>query len=185
MVGQNFISGFNRAGLFTPPMTESRIERAPTAELNVKDFDTPVVSETHKEMDMKMFQMMFHAVRMANESAPITINNIAASKAETAHTVSGSEGAGNIERGRPTMEIVADMFNTFFSSGFNRVCFFGACGMGLYIYWSYLDHKWHMAEVQRRIDSNIVLRTTQWLFDTPALKREVPASSLRLLPSFW
>jgi len=154
-------------------------------DLNVKEADAPVVTETHKELDIKMFQMMYHAVRMAHETAPITINNIAASKAETAHTVTVSDGVEHVERGRPTMEIVAEMFNTFFSSGFNRVCFFGACGMGLYIYWSYLDHKWHMAEVQRRIDSNIVLRTTQWLFDTPALKREVPVPSMKLFPSFW
>lgn len=171
--------------MFTPPLNEQRLEKVNSSDLNPKAVENPVVSESQKEMDMKMFQMMYHAVRIANESAPITINNIAASKAETAHTVTTTESSSNVGKGRPTMEVVADMFNTFFSSGFNRVCFFGACGMGLYIYWSYLDHKWHMAEVQRRIDSNIVLRTTQWLFDTPVLKREAPVTSPRLFPSFW
>ncbi len=177
------LSPFPRGSLFAPHIGEHRLEKTSAPDFGIKEHESTTNSNIQKDMDMNMFQMIFTAVRMANESNPITINNISAAKAEASH--SGSSNDNNLSMQRPTMEIISDMFKMFFSSGFNRVCFFGACGMGIYIYWSYLDHKWHMAEVQRRIDSNIVLRATQWLFDSPVVKREVPSSSFRFLPSFW
>lgn len=163
-----------------------RLDPALYSEARDREIETQTAaSESQREHDMKMFGMMVAAMRVANEAQPITINNIAASKSESAQHMESS-GAG-AQSARPSLEVMAEMFNTFFSSGFNRVCFFGACGMGLYIYWSYLDHKWHMAEVQRRIDSNIVLRMSQWLFDSPMMTRPnvAPQPTFRLFPSLW
>jgi hypothetical protein len=127
-------------------------------------------SEGVQPADLRMLQMLVTAIKFAQEPTPITINNIHATKSEHTHTSGSTELAARA--GRPMVEVFGEMFNTFFSSGFNRVCFFGMCGMGMYVYWSYLDHKWHMAEVQRRIDSNFLLRMTQWLFsDAPVQPR--------------
>lgn len=123
-----------------------------------------------QQTDMRMIQMLVTAIKFAQEPAPITINNIHSSQSEYTNTAPSQDLS--LSRSRPFIEVFGEMFNTFFSSGFNRVCFFGMCGMGMYVYWSYLDHKWHMAEVQRRIDSNFLLRMTQWLFsDTPVPAR--------------
>lgn len=176
---------FNRPlSPFIQQLAEQRLDTPSIPEQTARESDASSMSGA--QYDMKMFQMMVAAMRMANEATPITINNIAASKAEADQSMIARESSALAHSSRPSLEILSEMFHMFFSSGFNRICFFGACGMGMYIYWSYLDHKWHMAEVQRRIDSNIVLRMTQWLFDSPALKRDIPASSsLRMFPSLW
>jgi hypothetical protein len=166
-------------------IVEQRAESPPANEIYAREPEPSVISDAQRDYDMKMFQMMVTAMRLANEAPPITINNISASKAAAEQTVVSHEKSSSVPPSRPSLEILSEMFHTFFSSGFNRVCFFGAFGMGMYIYWSYLDHKWHMAEVQRRIDSNIVLRMTQWLFDSPAMKREVAPTSFRIFPSLW
>lgn len=166
------------------PILEHRLDRSVCTQVDAREIPSSQATCDDAEREMRIFKMMASYIRAIHETGPITINNISASKAETQHTVQSTESSAAEASGRPTMEIVGDMFNLFFSSGFNRVCFFGACGVGLYIYWSYLDHKWHMEEVQRRIDSNIVLRTTQWLFDTQPMQREVHPS-FKLMPSLF
>lgn len=155
------------------------------ADSRLRDTDHPAVSESQREHDVRMIQLLVAAIKYSQESNPITINNISSSRAD-AETKMDSLGARpSSVPSRPSLEIISEMFHSFFSSGFNRVCFFGACGMGMYIFWSYLDHKWHMAEIQRRIDSNLVLRTTQWLFDGPT-RAPASASTGRWIPaSFW
>jgi len=54
----------------------------------------------------------------------------------------------------------------FFKSPFNRLCFFGTVGFGLYIYNQKLVHTWRMTEMQRRIDTNLFLRMAQWMNGT-------------------
>jgi len=131
------------------------------------DSITPVSAEQMHQHDVRMIQLLVAAMKYSQEPTPITINNISNSQSDSAAKVD-SQPLSNLNTRRPTIEVVGEMFDTFFSSTFNRVCFFGMCGMGMYVYWSYLDHKWHMAEVQRRIDSNFLLRMTQWMFaDTP------------------
>lgn len=153
-----------KTGAERPPNNE--IVETPTAEIETV---TPV-SEGIQNADMRMIQMLVTAIKFAQEPTPITINNIHSSQAEYNQTSNTTDLESR--QARPFIEVFGDMFNTFFSSGFNRVCFFGMCGMGMYVYWSYLDHKWHMAEVQRRIDSNFLLRMTQWLFsDAPVHPR--------------
>jgi len=51
----------------------------------------------------------------------------------------------------------------FFKSPFNRFCFFGTVGFGLYVYNQKLTHTWRMTEMQRRIDTNLFLRLAQWM----------------------
>lgn len=51
----------------------------------------------------------------------------------------------------------------FFKSPFNRFCFFGTIGFGLYVYNQKLTHTWRMTEMQRRIDTNMFLRLAQWM----------------------
>lgn len=51
----------------------------------------------------------------------------------------------------------------FFKSPFNRFCFFGTIGFGLYVYNQKLTHTWRMTEMQRRIDTNMFLRMAQWM----------------------
>lgn len=140
-------------------------------ETSLKEIETvSPISEGAQQSDFRLIQMLVTAIKIAQEPTPITINNIHASRSEHAHTSGSTEISSRSSR--PMAEVIGEMFNTFFSSGFNRVCFFGMCGMGMYVYWSYLDHKWHMAEVQRRIDSNFLLRMTQWLFaDAPVPPR--------------
>ena len=148
-----------------------------------RETDSGMVSEAQKEYDMKLMQMFIAAVKYTQEPAPITINNISASQSEATQKMEAA--AQRQTPSRPSMEVISEMFHTFFASGFNRVCFFGVCGMGMYIYWSYLDHKWHRAEVQRRIDSNIVLKMSQWMFnDNPILPRTAPAPA-KWFPSFY
>jgi hypothetical protein len=141
--------------------------------------------------EMRLAHTIAMALKMAQDPIPITINNIAASQSE-AHQKSAMMQAGPSEPARrPSMEIIGDMFNTFFSSNLNRICFAGMCGVGVYIYWSYLDHKWRMDEVQRRIDSNFLLRINQWLFNDSQLMngpRVAPTamqSTTKLLPFIW
>ncbi len=52
----------------------------------------------------------------------------------------------------------------FLESPVNRVAVFGLSGVGVYLVWTYLEHKWHMEEVQKKIDANILLRASQWAF---------------------
>ena len=157
-------------------LREHQVDKSVCIQTDEKEVPGVQAADDMAERDMRTFQMMASFYRAMHEMGPITINNITAAKSETQHTVIESGVESKVPTSRPTMEIIGDMFNLFFSSGFNRVCFFGACGVGLYIYWSYLDHKWHMEEVQRRIDSNIVLRATQWLFESQPMKREVHSS---------
>ena len=153
-----------KPGAEDPPTT--LVAETPSSEVETV---TPV-SEGIQHTDMRMIQMLVAAIKFAQEPTPITINNIHSSQTEYTNTMASREL--ETRQTRPFIEVFGDMFNTFFSSGFNRVCFFGMCGMGMYVYWSYLDHKWHMAEVQRRIDSNFLLRMTQWLFsDAPVVPR--------------
>jgi hypothetical protein len=160
--------------------SESAIDPVPYTEVKPRDTEAPTISDSHVEY-MKLLPLFVAAVKYANQdSKPITINNISTAQSEA---VSQESVAGSMDvlSRRTTLEILSEMFQSFFSSGFNRVCFFGACGMGMYIYWSYLDHKWHMAEVQRRIDSNIMLKMSDWLFsDKPILPRTKAPSSSRL-----
>ena len=134
-----------------------------------------LAAEEQSMHEMRFLQMLVTAVKLAQEpTAPITINNISASHSES---VSKTEGSGVAQiQSRSSLELISGMYHAFFSSRFNRVCFFGMCGMGMYVYWSYLDHKWHMIEVQRRIDSNLVLKMSQWLFsnDHPQPSRWLP-----------
>jgi len=134
-------------------------------------------SEEKSAQEIRFVQMLVAAVKYAQEPAPITINNISSSQAEAASKTEAT-GSGQISS-RSSLELISEMYHSFFSSRFNRVCFFGMCGMSMYVYWSYLDHKWHMAEVQRRIDSNLVLKMSQWLFSA-----DQPQPT-RFLPSLW
>lgn len=147
-------------------------------------------------IDLRLAHTIAYVMRMAQDPAPITINNISASQAHNENDTQNnhltiSERAAVQSARRPSLEIIAEMFTTFFSSKFNRFCFFSVCGVGVYIYWSYLDHKWHMEQVQRRIDSNFLLRTSQWLFNDSQLLNQPRPQSIsmpnpsRLLPSFW
>jgi len=51
----------------------------------------------------------------------------------------------------------------FFSSPVNRFFFFGTVGYGMYVYHQRVGHTWRMNEIQRRIDSNVFLRMSQWI----------------------
>jgi hypothetical protein len=59
----------------------------------------------------------------------------------------------------------------FFASGFNRTCFFGATGVGLYLVYGFLQHRWQLEQMQKKIDANFVLKASQWLFDEKAPSR--------------
>ncbi len=111
-------------------------------------------------------------VLRGNEPQPITINNI--STAQTQSLIKGPDVDNKLPR-RSAFEVIADTINTFFSNGFNRVCFCLVSGIGTYVVWSFYQHKWRMAELQKRIDANFLLRGTQWLFDGESR----PASSGR------
>ena len=160
------------------------MEPASYADVKLREAENSPISDGHRDYDMRMIQLLVAAIKYSQESNPITINNISSSQADAASKIDSLAAQSNVAPSRPSLEIISEMFHTFFSSGFNRVCFFGACGMGMYIFWSYLDHKWHMAEIQRRIDSNLVLRTTQWLFDAPVRAPVSPVAS-KWIPSFW
>jgi hypothetical protein len=149
------------------------------------DHVNPMSTEQMHQHDVRMIQLLVAAMKYSQEPTPITINNISNSQSDAAAKVDSLPIVSSNHR-RPSIEIIGEMFNTFFSSTFNRVCFFGVCGMGMYVYWSYLDHKWHMAEVQRRIDSNFLLRMTQWLFsETPAPQPTASSRGLGLfIPGF-
>ncbi len=144
--------------------------------------------------DLRLAHTLALVLKMTQEPTPITINNISASQSEaTQQQLSMTEKSTPEAPRRPSLEIIGEMFNAFFSSNFNRFCFFGMCGVGAYMYWSYLDHKWHMEQVQRRIDSNFLLRTSQWLFNdsqllnaprAPSVSSSLPSPS-KLLPSLW
>mmetsp|Transcript_54919 Transcript_54919/g.141429 ORF Transcript_54919/g.141429 Transcript_54919/m.141429 type:complete len:194 (+) Transcript_54919:88-669(+) len=47
------------------------------------------------------------------------------------------------------------------ASPVNRLCLFSAVALGLYILQGQLQHKWRMAEMQRRLDANLFVRVTQ------------------------
>jgi hypothetical protein len=137
-----------------------------------------ITAEQMHQHDVRMIQLLVAAMKYSQEPTPITINNISNSQSDSAAKMEGQPMAGYNQR-RQSIEVIGEMFNTFFSSTFNRVCFFGVCGMGMYVYWSYLDHKWHLAEVQRRIDSNFLLRMTQWLFsETPVPPQQTASRGL-------
>jgi len=58
----------------------------------------------------------------------------------------------------------SDSLLKFLESPVNRVAVFGLSGVGVYFVWTYFEHKWHMEEVQKKIDANILLRASQWAF---------------------
>lgn len=57
----------------------------------------------------------------------------------------------------------SEFLSKFFGSSFNRFCLFTSCGIGLCIVYGHYQHKWRMAEMQKRIDANFFLRMTQVL----------------------
>lgn len=156
----------------------SELSLAP--ELKLKGINSSE-SDAQLSQDVRLFQILAAAIKFGQEPVPITINNISSSQAEAAQKMEAARV--DVVQSRPSLEVISEMFHTFFSSGFNKVCFFGMCGMGMYVYWSYLDHKWHMAEVQRRIDSNLVLKMSQWMFSDKAMFPQANASAAG--PSRW
>jgi len=64
-----------------------------------------------------------------------------------------------------SVEVVAETVKVFFASPFNRVCFFAASGVTLYLTWGYMHHKWEMEALQKKIDANFLMRASQWIFD--------------------
>lgn len=89
----------------------------------------------------------------------IIINNVSASQSR------GEDSKRLKQDDRSSLVVWAEFGKTFFQSGFNRVCFFGTAGMGLYLAYGYLSHKWEMEAMQKRIDANLLLRASQWMFD--------------------
>jgi hypothetical protein len=87
----------------------------------------------------------------------IIINNVATS--------------GNSEspkKGKKSRNSWLENFRLFMESPVNRFAVIGFSGVGIWLVWSYLEHKWHMEAVQKKIDANILLRASQWAFnDTP------------------
>lgn len=188
----------SRTFSFSPEMANilarqcTNLSPAPTGDSQFeRERYSPMVDQDgHAEL--RLAHTIAMALRMSQDPVPITINNISAAQAEVANQtqLAMMERAAAGPARRPSLEIMADMFNTFFSSNFNRFCFFSVCGVGVYMYWSYLDHKWHMEQVQRRIDSNFLLRTSQWLFNdsqllnAPKMPQNLPSPN-RLFPSLW
>lgn len=56
-----------------------------------------------------------------------------------------------------------ELLSTFLASPVNRVGLLTVVGLGLYIYQGHLNHKWRMAEMQRRIDANPFLRLSKMI----------------------
>mmetsp|Transcript_78812 Transcript_78812/g.219085 ORF Transcript_78812/g.219085 Transcript_78812/m.219085 type:complete len:195 (-) Transcript_78812:113-697(-) len=86
----------------------------------------------------------------------LIINNHAEAKADQ-QTTSGPD------QPQSEFEGVTEAVTSFFQSPMNRLCLFSVVGLGLYMLQGHLQHKWRMAEVQRRIDANLFLRFTQIL----------------------
>lgn len=63
--------------------------------------------------------------------------------------------------GNALSQLIDDV-RRFFRSPFNRFCFYGTCGLGFYLWHQRLQHGWRMAEMQRRIDANFLLKISQW-----------------------
>eukprot|EP00928_Gymnodinium_smaydae_P056515 TRINITY_DN39887_c0_g1_i1.p1 TRINITY_DN39887_c0_g1~~TRINITY_DN39887_c0_g1_i1.p1 ORF type:complete len:198 (+),score=41.60 TRINITY_DN39887_c0_g1_i1:154-747(+) len=97
----------------------------------------------------------------------LIINNHAESNADqhvaAPPPVVPADHARDTEESRDLVEAVT----RFFSSRVNRLGLFTVIGLGLYMLQGHLQHRWRMAEYQRRIDANIFLRFSQMIGPPP------------------
>ncbi len=101
----------------------------------------------------------------------IIINNVAASSVPK-------------ENRKKSSSSVLEHFREFMQSPLNRVAVFGLTGAGVWLLWGYLEHKWHMEAVQKKIDANLLLRASQWAFNPAADVAKTAASDKKLFNLF-
>mmetsp|Transcript_23024 Transcript_23024/g.52746 ORF Transcript_23024/g.52746 Transcript_23024/m.52746 type:complete len:164 (-) Transcript_23024:34-525(-) len=108
-------------------------------------------------------QEILQELKRLNITNNITINNHSEANT-TQKTLNMSTPA------EPAPVEVQHKDTSFFASPTTRISVFSAIGLALYMLQGHLQHKWRMAEMQRRIDANLFLRLTQILGSAPAPK---------------
>ncbi|PHJ25399.1 microneme associated [Cystoisospora suis] len=73
-----------------------------------------------------------------------------------------------------------DWVSRFFSSRLNQLIALCSVGLGCYMLLEHWRHSWRMAQLRRRVDSNILLRGVQMLEETIGVRRPTTSS-----PSFF
>jgi len=130
--------------------------------------------KARKDLVMDICNVM-NTIQNKDQHQPqqIIINNM--STAQTRVDDRGKDLRGS----KGSVEVIAETVKVFFSSPFNRVCFFAASGASLYLVWGYLHHKWEMEALQKKIDANFLMRASQWMFDDDRVPKSKP-----LMPSW-
>lgn len=128
-----------------------------TGEMNNMKNDVHLVKR--EVSDLKSMVLQIGLTRPAAGEAPQPVNVVVNTQNNVTQEVqkdTGGDGWGELNKS----------IRVFFKSPFNRFCFFGTVGFGLYIYNQKLTHDWRMTEMQRRIDTNLFLRMAQWMNGT-------------------
>ena len=135
------------------------------------DHDSVIVEHVMRERARQEILLdLCNAIHMKPESKEnaqpqqIIINNVS-----TAQTRVDDSNRGKGKQNGP-MHAWSEFAREFFASGFNRTCFFGATGVGLYLIYGFLQHRWHMEAMQKKIDANFLLKASQWIFDEKGAK---------------
>ncbi|KAF4669599.1 choline dehydrogenase 7 [Perkinsus chesapeaki] len=132
-----------RSMVMMPPMN---VDAVLAREQDIRD-------QTRRQVIAELSQF---ASAIKTEGAPITINNMHQSHTNTMMNSSSGEN-DTPPRPKSSIEILADSVNRFFESPFNKACFVGITGVGLYLIYNYYTHKWREEELQRKIDANFLL----------------------------
>ncbi|KAF4691310.1 hypothetical protein FOZ60_015848 [Perkinsus olseni] len=136
------------SSMMLPPMN---VDAVIVREQDIRD-------QTRRQVIAELSQF---ASAIKTEGAPITINNMHQSSTNTMMNSNGNTDDPP-ERPKSSIEVLADSFNRFFESPFNKVCFVGISSVSLYLVYNYYTHKWREEELQRKIDANFLLR---WVLD--------------------
>mmetsp|Transcript_153591 Transcript_153591/g.492283 ORF Transcript_153591/g.492283 Transcript_153591/m.492283 type:complete len:191 (+) Transcript_153591:72-644(+) len=101
----------------------------------------------------------WHSQHAAPSPLQVLIQNTTSSSTEQ-QTINASPPPPPLPPAPPlhTWEGLRHFFKEFWASPFNRLFTLGALGAFIYIYQGRQQHRWRMAEMQRRIDSNPFLR---------------------------
>ncbi|KAF4740055.1 hypothetical protein FOZ63_024529 [Perkinsus olseni] len=132
------------SSMMLPPMN---VDAVIVREQDIRD-------QTRRQVIAELSQF---ASAIKTEGAPITINNMHQSSTNTMMNSNGNTDDPP-ERPKSSIEVLADSFNRFFESPFNKVCFVGITSVSLYLVYNYYTHKWREEELQRKIDANFLLR---------------------------
>ncbi|CAD7951262.1 unnamed protein product [Amoebophrya sp. A25] len=138
-------------------------ERQNRTESSMSRMHEQVMFLAHK-MDRHDFQLGTLTAQTNNQRAqPIIIQNHASSNVE--NTAPPAQPSGDPALTGLTLfldNMLSDM-RSWWRSPLNRFCVYCAGGLGMYLLQQRMQHSWRLAEIQRRIDANIMLKMSQWL----------------------